>query len=442
VLRGKVPGRLVVGFDDESALRPVTDLVRRVDATLRFAVLDAATDDLAARVAHDLAGQPGVRYVEPECEVRAALLPDDPYFLSYQWDKWVMYADEAWDVTTGQSSVKVGIVDNGVDFTHPDLAANFRTGQYGYDFVDDDADPRPANTANPESFHGTHVAGIAGAVINNGVGVAGWARCQLVAVRVLNDSGSGVTSDLASGIRWAADFGCKVVNMSLTAPSAPTDVVEACEYAAARGCLLVAASGNEGASSVGYPAGLARVIAVGATGPDSRLASYSNHGAKQELVAAGTGISSTAPENGYVEASGTSMAAPQVAGVAALVWSTDQSLTATRVRALLDASAVDMGAEGRDSYYGYGLVNARRALDLAAASRQDGLPVSPGWPSGSLVVRGECRLPAAATATVYDACGRTVATATGQRSIALEPGTYFLRLAQGGRTGTHKLVVR
>jgi len=443
-VEGAIPDRLVVGYDGEQVpaalagwLTASATRVLRVDAASGFVVVETGAD-----AASGLLSLPGVRYAEPDYPVRAAHMPNDPYFLSYQWDKWVMYADEAWDLTTGSAAVKVAVVDNGCDYTHPDLSANFRAGEYGYDFVGGDVDPRPDNGQISEAFHGTHVAGIIGGVIDNSTGVAGWAQAQLVAVRVLNDSGSGSTSELASGIRWAADHGCRALNMSLTASAAPTDVVEACSYAAGLGCLLFAASGNDSAATVGYPAALSTVVAVGATDQNSRLAWYSNWGPEQEVVAPGTDVVSTAPSNTYVQASGTSMATPEVTGVAALMFGADAGLTAAKARSLLSASAIDMGASGRDAFYGYGMVNGRRALDLVALARRDGVKPLTGAVARATVVGRTLRLPYwVSRASVYDASGRLVVTRQGRAGIELGTGVYVALLSGSGRAESLKLVV-
>lgn len=438
----RVPGRFTVGFlpgHEESLvcwLRSAGAEVAGVRSDF-VVVTTTAGVEAADRLMANAAERPGVRYVEPSYYVRACYLPNDPEFLRRQWDKWVMYADEAWNITTGSAGVRVAIADNGADYAHPDLAANFVTGDLGYDFVSNDADPRPDDPSNPQAFHGTHVAGIVGAGINDSRGIAGWSRCQMLAVRVLNDSGSGFTDDLAEGIRWAVDHNCKVVNMSLTASSAPTAVVDACNYAARNNVLLVAASGNEGSGSIGYPANLSTVIAVGSLGQDSRIASYSNFGPAQEVIAPGSVVYSTAPNGNYAIASGTSMAAPQVTGVAALMYAANSGLTAARARALLAAAAIDMGTPGRDVYHGYGLLSARRAVELALGGPQ-AAGLAAGQPlTHQSVVRGVLRLDGETPAAVFDATGRLVANLLPGETMKLEPGAWFVR----GTEGTRRLVV-
>jgi len=365
-----VPSRLVVGFEPEAIsavihhLQELNGKITLIDSAGRFLVVNFSDPIDIDRVKNNTIGFPGVRFIEPDFPVRALTIPNDPMFLSNQWDKWVMYADLAWDIITG-GDIKVAVVDNGVEYSHPDLAANFRPNELGYDFIGNDHDPRPDNPDIENAFHGTHVSGIIAAVKDNLVGITGWAQIQLLAVRVLNDSGNGTLTDVARGIRWAADQGAKVINMSIGGDAASTPLIEACQYAVQKGALLIAASGNDGRSGITYPARMNECMAVGATDELSGLAYFSNYGPEQEVVAPGTAIYSTATGNGYVEADGTSMACPEVSGVAALIFALNPSLTANQVRAILGASAIDMGATGRDEYFGFGLVNAYRALQMA-----------------------------------------------------------------------------
>jgi subtilisin family serine protease len=439
-LADRIPGRFVVGFEPGAVgaagawVEQQGGSVVRADQTGGcFIVADFPGGDEARdeRLAASALGTSGIRYFEPDVRVFATALPNDPYFLPYQWDKWVMYGDQAWDIVGGTMDVKVAVVDNGCDWQHPDLAANFLQGQLGYDFIGNDDDPRPDNTNVPESFHGTHVAGIIAATRNNNEGVAGWSLVQLLAVRVLNDSGSGSSDVVASGIRWAADHGARIINMSLTSSSSATPMEEACQYAAQAGVLLVAASGNDGQQAIGFPAALSQCIAVGASSTDSRLASFSNFGPEQEVVAPGVSILSCVPGGSYGQADGTSMAAPQVSGVAALVLAKDYGLSAAEVRATLDASAIDMGLPGRDMQYGYGLVNAKRAVDLAMllVSQHTVYRIPYADAGRTTIVRGGLRLPAwVEQASVYDGSGRLIQTgATKSGKLDLRPGTYFVR---------------
>ncbi len=454
-IEARVPGRFVVGFEPGAADAAGAWIVKqdgsviRVDDACGFVVANfpQGCESPDGQLVASASQIGGIRYLEPCIQVTATGLPNDPYFIPYQWDKWVMYADQAWDVVGGTIDVKVAVVDNGSDWEHPDLAASFKTGELGYDFIGNDNDPRPDNINVPEAFHGTHVAGIIAATRNNNEGIAGWSLVQLLAVRVLNDTGAGTTDVVASGVRWATDHGARIINMSLTSASNSTPLDEACQYAAQAGVVIVVASGNEGQQGIGFPAALSQCIAVGASSPDSRLASFSNYGPEQELVAPGEAIWSCWVGGGYGWARGTSMASPQVAGVAALVLAKNWGLSATEVRAVLDASAIDMGVAGRDIQYGHGLVNAKRAVDLAAAYAANRTPytvnrelreLSPNGDCpqvfGAMIVRAGAGLPSwIEQADVFDGSGRRVQLSGSN----LGPGTYFVRAStkdEGQRT--------
>jgi serine protease len=460
----RVPGRFVVGFEPGTVDAAGAWVARqggsvvRIDDALGFVVAYFPPDCKSSdeQLAQSASRTRGVRYLEPSIRVTATGLPNDPYFIPYQWDKWVMYGDQAWDVVGGSMDVKVAIVDNGCDWRHPDLAAGFKPGELGYDFIGNDNDPRPDNINVPDAFHGTHVAGIIAATRDNNEGIAGWSLAQLLALRVLNDSGNGTTDVVASGVRWATDHGARIINMSLTSLSNSAPLDQACQYAAQAGVLLVVASGNEGHQAIGFPAALSECIAVGASSKDSRLATFSNYGAEQELVAPGVDIASSVPGGAYGQAQGTSMASPQVAGVAALVLAKNWGLNAAQVRAVLDASAIDMGVAGRDIQYGHGLVNARRAVDLAATYAADRTPQIVGRKpcaaeGRTIIVRSGAGLPSwIGQADVFDGSGRRAQFGMSN----LGPGTYFVRAGaddrgqrtrdQGARTGlevTYRLLV-
>ena len=305
----------------------------------------------------------GVRYAEPDYIVTILHTPDDPLYTS-QWGPPAIKADRAWDVQKGSSGVKIAIVDTGIDYDHEDLG-NYVSG--GYDWVSDDDDPMD------DYGHGTHCAGIATAVANNSVGIAGIAQVQVMAEKVLGAGGRGYTSDVAAGIVHAADQGASVISMSLGSSSHTQTMEDACQYAWDAGCVIVAAAGNSNGSII-YPAAYDTVIAVGALNQDNERCDSSDwrpgrgscYGDELELMAPGNGILSTVPSfdnaTGYEEKSGTSMAAPHVAGVAALVWSNCSAFTNADVREHLNYTADDLGEQGWDQYYGWGLVDAEEAI--------------------------------------------------------------------------------
>lgn len=272
------------------------------------------------------------------------------YSTSYQG----INAIGGWDIEQGSDSIIVAVIDTGIDYTHEDLAGKVIKG---YDFVNEDFDPMDDNG------HGTHVAGIAGATANNGVGIAGVCPgCSLLAIKVITASGSGANSWIANGIANAVNLGARVINMSLGGIERSNTIELAVEQAYQKGVMVVAASGNDGSSTPLYPAAFSEVIAVGATDRYGQRAVFSNTGSHLELAAPGQTIYSTLPGNSYEAWNGTSMACPHVAGLAGLVMSRNPALSNQQVRQVLITSAQDLGAAGRDSLYGYGRINALAAL--------------------------------------------------------------------------------
>jgi hypothetical protein len=260
--------------------------------------------------------------------------------------------------------VKVAIIDTGIDYTHPDLANNFDIIVKGYDFVNDNDTPMDDNG------HGTHVAGIVAALDNN-IGVVGVApEAELYALKVLDATGIGYVSDVILAIQWASDPDgdgsandrLDIINMSLGADVGNIFLKWACNLAYRDGLLLVAAAGNYGA--VCYPAAYSSVVAVSATDKEDNLASFSSTGSQVELAAPGDSIYSTYLNNVYKILGGTSMSSPHVAGTAALVWADKPGWSNKKIRAQLQDTADDLGEPGRDSEYGYGLVNAAEAVGV------------------------------------------------------------------------------
>ncbi|MGE5593760.1 MAG: S8 family serine peptidase [Betaproteobacteria bacterium] len=294
----------------------------------------------------------------PTTVTTARLVPNDPYY-PRQWGPEAMSLPYAWEFTTGSSSVTVAVIDTGVQTDHPDLAGHIATG---YDFYNRTTYVRDMNG------HGTHVAGIIGAVTNNAVGMAGinW-NVRIMPLKVTDDSGSGYLdlSMIIEALRYAADHGADVVNMSFQIGDATTGedpfMDQAIEYAYNKGATMVAAAGNDGEPWVAYPARDPRVIAVGAVGPDLVRAMWSNYGSEVDVVAPGVDILSTWPTNSFANASGTSMATPHVAGLAALMIASGVRGPAAVADALHE-TAMDLGSPGQDSEYGWGMVNAHAAV--------------------------------------------------------------------------------
>jgi len=293
------------------------------------------------------------RYVEPCMEFKASFIPNDPYWGS-QWAPEKIEAQIAWDTTVGDSSILVAVVDTGIYYAHEDLADNYVA--LGYDWVNDD--PYPLD----DNGHGTHCAGIIAAVINNNVGIAGLAQVSIMAEKGLNSWGYGYSDWLANAIIHAVDQGADIISMSWGGYGYSQLIYEAIQYAYDAGVLLVAAAGNDGTNLKLYPAAYEEVIAVTATDINDQKAWWSNFGEWVELAAPGVDIYSTVPW-GYEYLSGTSMAAPHVAGVAALALSRFPNSSREWLRLWLRYATDDLGASGFDVYYGYGRINARKSVE-------------------------------------------------------------------------------
>ncbi len=268
-----------------------------------------------------------------------ALVASDPYAVeSWQLDgDGPMGVNTAWDQTTG-AGVVVAIIDTGIDLSHPDLRDNLwnNPGEIADNGVDDDRDGfvddvhgadlvNHDGTPQDDNGHGTHVAGIIGARGGNGIGTAGVAwRVRLMAVKALDANAAGNALTVADGLRYAVDHGARIVNLSLAGPGRSDDLESAIRYAGDHGVLVVCAAGNDGndlALVPSYPASLpeANVLGVAATDEGGLLSAISSFGPGVDLSAPGEGILSTARGGGYELRTGTSMAAPMVAGAAALV---------------------------------------------------------------------------------------------------------------------------
>ena len=292
--------------------------------------------------------------IEADCPIRMAdIVPNDPNF-TLQYGLNLIRAPQGWDFSTGSSAVTVAVLDTGVDLGHADLASKIVPG---FDFVNNDA------VAQDDNGHGTHVAGIAAAASNNGLGVSGvsWGA-RIMPVKVLNATGNGTFADVAAGIIWASDHGAQVLNLSLGGPSPSVTLQNAVNYAYSKGVLMVASSGNSGSSGVYYPAAYAHVIAVADVDNLKNRAGTSTYGPEIDLAAPGELIYSTALGGGYEYRSGTSMAAPFVSGLAAVLAG---YVSLDGVEQILEASAFDLGSAGWDIYYGSGLIQADAALRIA-----------------------------------------------------------------------------
>lgn len=348
-VKNQLPAPAVAALLKANSLRPAGEIPA---LGVRVVRVSAAA---AAKVMAALSKHKDVEYVEPDAEAKAVAAVNDPGFPS-QWHLATIQAPAAWDLQTGSEQLQVAVIDTGVNAAHPD--AGRVAG--GYDFVNGDAD------ATDDNGHGTAVAGCISPVTNNALGIAGLSWNSVVLpVKVLDASGSGSYSAIANGIIYAADWGARIINLSLGGTSNSTTLQNAVNYAWNKGCVIVAAAGNNGNSTAFYPAACNNVVAVSATRSNDTRPTWSNYGAYVDLSAPGENIWTLDNGTGYRYISGTSFSSPIVAGVLALMASTGPRSNAELVELLL-TNVDDIGTAGYDTYYGYGRVNAFRAVQATA----------------------------------------------------------------------------
>ncbi|MBN2299806.1 MAG: S8 family serine peptidase [Acholeplasmataceae bacterium] len=302
---------------------------------------------------------------------------NDPYY-SEQYALDMMEMELAWQFTDGGADVVIAIIDSGIDIDHPEfigrispLSYNSRTDQVGINYVIDDAG------------HGTSVTGVIGAIKNNNTGVAGLVQNSTLLIIKANNLDNPATigededesrtfsdDSIINGIYYAVENGADVINMSLGGPDSSTEMQDAVTYARDHGVIVVAAAGNDGTNDLFYPASYDGVISVAAVDEDRTSASYSNYNLDIDIAAPGTSIITTQMDNQYGYSSGTSLAAPQVTGVLALLLAYYPDASDQQIIDRLQNGAVDEGLEGKDIYFGYGIVNAKNSilLDLQDAT--------------------------------------------------------------------------
>jgi subtilisin len=345
------------GSAEESLVRAAGGNVR-----YRYNLIPAIAAELPEQAIAALERNPNVTNIQPD--IKAYLFDVYQDELDRTWGVKHIGAGTVHKDKQFGTGVKVAVIDTGINYNHPDLAANFTINNRGYDFADRDNDPMDVNG------HGTHIAGTIAALMN-GQGAVGVAPgVQLYALKVFGDDGSAYYSDIVSALEWAVNNGIKVTNNSYGSTGNPGPLVEkAFANAYAKGVLHVAAAGNQGnalgnSDTVSYPARFSSVIAVAATGQDNKRPKWSSTGPDVELSAPGVSIYSTLV-NGYGTLSGTSMASPHVAGVAALVIDAsigdvnNNGYINDEVRERLISTADDLG---NLYHYGHGLVNAVAAV--------------------------------------------------------------------------------
>jgi thermitase len=317
-------------------------------------VLDVPPGSEVAEVAR-LKSAPGIRFAELDCAVALAMTPSDPYY-GNAWHLPRIGAPAAWDASLG-GGIVVAVMDTGVYGAHADLVGRMVPG---WNFIagnDDTAD---------FMGHGTPVAGTVGATVNNGYGASGVAGLvQIMPLVVTDSTGGSFYSVISQGIIYAADRGAKVASLSFSGLPFSAAVQSAAQYMRSKGGMVVVAAGNTGA--IDNVAPTSTMTVVSATNRDDSFAPWSTFGPFVTIAAPGTEIYSTSISGGYGWYGGTSFATPIVAGVLALMMAANPAVPIVEIERMLYASALDLGAFGRDAYYGYGRVDAGRAVAMAVA---------------------------------------------------------------------------
>jgi thermitase len=383
-------------------------------------------------VARKLQRHPAVKFVERNEILAPNAAPNDPYFPD-EWHLAKIMAPDAWGLTVGRPDVIIALLDSGIDGTHPDLAAKMVAGYNMYD----------GNTNTADVYgHGTKVAGAAAAITDNAEGVAGVARANgIMPIRVTDTAGYAYFSSLANGLTWAVDHGARVMSISFAGIAGSSTITSAAQYVVSKGGVVVAAAGNCGC--LDSTAENAYILSVSATDATDTIASWSSRGPYVDLSAPGVGIMTTTVGGGYGSVSGTSFSAPITAGVAALVLSANPGLTATAVKQLLTANADDLGDPGWDQNYGFGRVNAYRAVAAAGASIAAPAPdttaptVSISTPASGATVTGMVTVAADAQDNVGVA--RVVLYVDGGRFAEDTTSPYGFAWDTTGLSGSHVL---
>lgn len=461
----RVPGEALVRFRREVAHAAAVTMIERLggQVQVRIPAIDVTLVKLPeaglAQALDQLNSNPGVEFAEPNYVLDLAdiFIPNDPDYTN--WQKYYLERLElpaAWTLSTGDPSTVIAIVDTGIDMNHPDLAGavwlnpdeipgngsdddhnGFVDDVWGWDFASSNNNPAD------DHGHGTHVAGIVAARTNNGKGIAGIAGgnngaggARVMAVKVFR-AGIGSYATLIQGIIYAVNNGARIINLSLGAYAYSRAEEAAVNYAWERGAVLVGAAGNGNRNYIGtnylfYPAAHPAVVGVSATDQYDHRASFSNYGAFISVAAPGVSIYSTLPKNNYGWKSGTSMSTPHVSGLAALVWARNPRLTNAQVRKIIEDSADDLGDPGWDPSYGFGRINARKALELAdrtpgsTATPSPTPPPQPIWPPDcqNLIQGGSFETPDLSAWNLTGAITRTQSPAPTARL-----GQWAMRLA-------------
>ncbi|MGG0936342.1 S8 family peptidase [Brevibacillus centrosporus] len=349
---------VVVRFSPRPDQKTIDKMVASLDAKIKrdfdkFIIIKSRSLT-TKQLMKKLAEHPDSVFAEPNFLLLPNRTPNDPYYTEYQWNLPLIGMEQSWDVSEGSSDVIVAVVDTGVDMEHPEFEGKLVEG---YNVLDG------SNKPQDDNGHGTHVSGVIAAKTNNKDGIAGmtW-KSKLMPVKAIGADGSGSAVDIAQGIYWATDHGADVINLSVGNYTSSAALKEACKYAYDNNVVLVAASGNDASDQPSYPAAYDEVLSVAAVDHLKERADFSNFGDYVDVAAPGVDIPSTYIYSDYASLSGTSMACPHVAALAALVRSVHPDMKSHDVMELIRSSALDLGPPGHDQLYGYGMIDVNRTL--------------------------------------------------------------------------------
>ena len=414
---------------------------------------------------------PYVEYAEKNPMAFEFNTPNDLH--SNQWSLEKIEAELGWNHSTGSSSVLIAVLDDAIAIDHQDLAANIYTNSAesgglpfldddangraddinGYDVADNDADPRPPSGAsgNNDGFaHGTHVAGIAGAVTNNGTGMASIGYSITILPVKIGKNSNGSLSGGLDGVFYAMRSGADVISMSWGTNSDALTFRTLIQQASSSGIVMVAAAGNEGDQTIHYPAAYPEVIGVGATDQNDQKASFSNFGNTVDVMAPGVGIYSTLPEanNTYGNLSGTSMATPMVAGLAGLVLSQSPGLNPTQVKQRIQQGCDDISAQnpGFSGQIGSGRINAFKTLGNVSIGdvEASGLSIYPN-PATDVVYFSKTENDEVSRITISDLSGRVIVSTGWTETLdvsKLTSGVYSVAIDVNSSISYSKMVVQ
>lgn len=385
VNQGEERVRYLVQWQSEVGIAALPNSVFAIDTyqmwPLDWQIIEVDAENAGALLA-ELQNDPRVGAITIDYPLELTYSPNDPaYSDGTQWALQRIGSDIAWEFSRGQG-ITVAIVDSGIDATHPDLVGQLVDG---YDFVTN------SSAASDPCGHGTHVAGIVAAVADNGIGIAGVAPdARLMPVRVIGDACTGTYSRLIQGILYAVDQGAQVIVITSGATFNHAGLRDAIRYARSQNVLVVASAGNRGNENPFYPGSFEESFTVAGTDEGDGRYLNSTHGSQIDVSAPATSIYSTysRPDTGptYAYMTGTSMAAPLVGGIAALVLALDPNMSVADLETVLRQTTDDLGEPGWDKYYGWGRINAWRAAAVVS-------------PAAGNVKLGNARIPVMAAFT-------------------------------------------